>query len=485
LGENNLLDTSFEWKKRVLDLGSYEKINFDEAISLKLNTLVLDEANLNRPLSISLIIPTKIDIENGETRRLELKVLGDVLSECSKLVDLGYLDEIIVIDGSRDSKGKPSYKVLEKVVETAYEELGLFKEQIKLLNAYMSERIKAKKGFFDFVLKVVNQFDENMGKVLAKYGAFNVAGRFGVPAGKGAGIWLSTPISIGDVICFVDSDIKDFKKELVVGLCHPIIYTKTVKDSAIKYVKAYYHRLTIRLSDKNDAIKLGGRVTRLLAKPILKVIAKQFNIFEGIETFRYPLSGETALSRDVLEMLRIPYHYGIEISTLLQLFDTIGIIPLAQIDLGIFQHIGQSLTGLWKMSEQIIMTLKDHLHSHDIDLSQEDLHKTLLSEYVITAKEMLEADVSVIETLQQEFEESTTQKFEFSLEEEIERINKYTEIVRATLTKKWLESEGKMLYLPPWRMIEKETNVYFQIREMLRRRSIQSTWSRIQAVGLI
>jgi hypothetical protein len=485
LGENKLLDTRFEWKKRVLDLGHYEKISLDEAISLKLNTLVLDEANLNRPLSISLIIPTKIDIENGETRKLELKVLGEVLSECSKLVDLGYLDEIIVIDGSTDSQGKPSYTVLEKVVETAYEELGLFKEQIKLLNAYMSERIKAKKGFFDFVLKVVNQFDENMGKVLAKYGAFNVAGRFGVPPGKGAGIWLSTPITIGDVICFVDSDIKGFKKEFVIGLCHPIIYTKTVKDSAIKYVKAYYHRLTTRLSDKSDVTKLGGRVTRLLAKPLMKVIANHFNVFEGIETFRYPLSGEAALSRDVLEMLRIPYHYGIEISTLLQLCETIGIIPLAQVDLGLFQHIGQSLTGLWKMSEQIIMTLKDHLHSHGIDFSHEDLLETILSEYEITAKEMLEADASTVETLQNKFEESIKQKFVFSLEEEIERINKNIEIIRALLIKPWLESEGKTLYLPPWRMIEKETDAYFQIREMLRRRSIQSTWSRINAVGLI
>jgi hypothetical protein len=68
-----LLDTRFEWKKRVLDLGHYEKISLDEALSLKLNTLVLDEANLNRPLSISLIIPTKIDIENGENSKVRIK----------------------------------------------------------------------------------------------------------------------------------------------------------------------------------------------------------------------------------------------------------------------------------------------------------------------------------------------------------------------------------------------------------------------------
>jgi len=480
-----VVDTTLEWKKRVLDLGSYEEISLEEAVSLKLNTLVLDEVNLNRPLSISLIIPTKIDVENEEIRKLELKVLGGVLSECSKLVDLGYLDEIIVIDGSKNGQGKPSYTVLERVVETAYKELGLFKEQIKLLANYTSERIKAKKGFFDFVLKVVNQFDENMGKVLAKYGAFNVAGRFGVPPGKGAGVWLSVPITSGDIICFVDSDIKDFKKEFVVGLCYPIIYTKTIRDSAIKYVKAYYQRLTTRL-EQDSNIKLGGRVTRLLVRPLMKVIVENFNVCEGVETFKYPLSGEVALSREILETMRIPYHYGIEISSLLQLCDMVGIIPLAQVDLGIFQHIGQSSAGILKMSEQIIITINDQLRSHDIELSQEDILEKILSKYKITANEMLEADMSIAEAHQKEIEELANRSFVFSIEEEREKINTYIELIRTTLTKTGLEGKGEIiLYLPPWQMIEKETNAYFQIREMLKRRSIQSTWSRINSIGLI
>jgi hypothetical protein len=478
------LDTTLEWKKRVLDLGGYEEIPFEEAVSLKLNTLVLDEADLNRPLSISLIIPTKIDIEEEETRKLEIKVLGEVLSECRKLVDLGYLDEIIVIDGSRNEQGEPSYAVLEKVVETAYKELGLFKEQIKLLKNYTSERIKAQKGFFDFVLKVVNQFDENMGKVLARYGAFNIAGRFDVPPGKGAGIWLSIPITSGDIICFVDSDIKEFKKEFVVALCHPIIYTRTLRDSAIRYVKAYYQRLTTRLGSKKH-IKLGGRVTRLLIRPLIKVMVENFEICEGVETFRYPLSGEAALSREILEMLRIPYHYGIEVSTLLQLCDMVGIIPLAQTDLGLFQHIGQSSAGILQMSKQIIMTLHDHLRLLGIDLSQKETLEQLLSEYKNMAYEMLDVDVNKAEALQKEIEESTNQKFVFSIEEERERINNYAEIIKHTLTKTRTGGEGERLYLPPWRMIEKETNAYFQIREMLRRRSIQSTWSRLHSVGLI
>jgi len=331
----------------------------------------------------------------------------------------------------------------------------------------------------------VNQFDENMGKVLAKYGVYNVCGRFGVPPGKGAGIWLSIPVAAGDILCFVDSDIKGFKKEFVVGLCHPIIYTKTLRDSAIKFVKAYYQRLTTRLGDKHGVAKLGGRVTRLLVKPLMKVIVENFHIFEGIETFKYPLSGEAALSREILEMLRIPYHYGVEISSLLQLCDMIGIIPLAQVDLGLFQHIGQSATGLYKMSEQIVMTLNDFLRSRGIDLSHGDILEKILSEYKNMANEMLAADVNIAETLQRELEESSNQKFVFSIEEEKDRINKFAEIIRNTLTKRQLEDEMEMLYLPPWRMIEKETNAYFQIREMLRRRSIQSTWSRIRAIGLI
>ena len=480
--------SSIEWKKQVLDLGDYTEISFQEAVSLKLNSLVLDEANLNRPISITLVIPTKIDVEEKETRELELKVLRDVLSECSKLVDVGFLDEIIVIDGSRDEEGKPSYNVLENVVKNAYDELGLFKEQVNLLNRYTSENIRAKKGFFDFVLTVVNQFDENIEKILAMYGVYNVCGRFGVPPGKGAGLWLAVPISFGDIICFVDSDIRDFKKEFVVALCQPILYTRTVRDSAIKYVKAYYKRLTIRLSStRKRTFKLGGRVTRLLVKPLLKVIIDNLDEFQGLETFKYPLSGEYAMSRDVMEMLRIPDHYGIEISSLMQLHDMFGITPLAQINLGYFQHIGQSFSGIHQMSEQIVSTLYNYLGQKGIDLSDEELKDKIMSEYIKLSNEILEDNAREAELLKSEIKEIThmhDMEFMFSIDEEKERINQFSKILEDIFTEPW-SNNTKRTYLPPWQMIEKETNLYFQIREMLKRRSNQSTWSRLNSVGLI
>ncbi|MDX5152011.1 MAG: AMP-binding protein, partial [Acidiferrobacterales bacterium] len=71
--------------------------------------------------------------------------------------DAGYLDEIIVVDATLDEEGNPNYRVLQDVLRVAYEELGLFREQVNLINKYGSERERGKRGLIDFFIKVVHQ----------------------------------------------------------------------------------------------------------------------------------------------------------------------------------------------------------------------------------------------------------------------------------------------------------------------------------------
>jgi len=91
-----------------------------------------------------------------------------MLSECRKLIDLGYLDEILVIDASIDQNGEPDFTPLIKVVQTAFEELDLFKKQVCLLRENRAEAMNARRGFFDFIVRVVHQFDKNLFHVLEK-----------------------------------------------------------------------------------------------------------------------------------------------------------------------------------------------------------------------------------------------------------------------------------------------------------------------------
>jgi len=154
-------------KPGIAYLGSYKNFDLEQCLSKKVRTLIRDEADLRRPLVISLIIPTKIDV-GRKTRELELETLGKMLSECRKLIDLGYLDEILVIDASIDQNGEPDFTPLIKVVQTAFEELDLFKKQVCLLRENRAEAMNVRRGFFDFIVRVVHQFDKNLFHVLEK-----------------------------------------------------------------------------------------------------------------------------------------------------------------------------------------------------------------------------------------------------------------------------------------------------------------------------
>ncbi|MBS7627112.1 hypothetical protein KEJ51_08820, partial [Candidatus Bathyarchaeota archaeon] len=261
--------------REVTYLGSYKRLNIPKCIDKKLETLVSDEADLRRPILISLVIPTKIDV-GKRTRELEIEVLKRMLSECSKLVDLGYIDEIIIVDGSLDEQGKIDFSTLINVIETAYEELDLFRKQVGLIRENRSEAMHARRGFFDFIVRVIHQFDPNIFHVLKKFGVQEKAGLIDFPHGKGAALWLAVPISEGDVICFVDSDIINFQKEFVVALCNPIVEGLRGSGGRIVMTKACYNRLTFTYEAPKGTYTFGGRVTRLFAIPLLRVLTEEF-----------------------------------------------------------------------------------------------------------------------------------------------------------------------------------------------------------------
>lgn len=467
----------FSKKSKVLDLGDYQRFEFGECIKEKFNTFVLDEGGLSSPLSISLVIPTKFEPEG--ILEIEEDTLHRILAQCSELVDAGYLDEIIIIGATQDEEGEADFNVLQNVVKIAYEELGLFKEQVDLLNKYRSQNEKAKRGLIDFFLKVVHQFDENFQKLLAKYGVFGAAGYFGILPGKGSGIWLSIPIAQGDILCFVDADIMDFKKEYVTGLCHPIIYSWKVQEAAIKFVKAYYTRITVTKTNSQITV-LGGRICRLLTVPLLKSVAETFKLYLGLESIKYPLAGEFAVSRDIMEQLNFPNTYAVETSLLFQTYDLIGPSSMAQLDLDIYRHIGQRFENLEPMAYQIVDSI--------LRVVDEKLGRPLTNE----EKEQLIAIYQEnVDQLIDKYEKtgSSLKKREenmvYSRESDVEKTELLKKVIRNILTGKSKKKRPRYFSSPSWRRINEKTGNYFTLKEMLRRRSNQSTWSRLKECKLL
>ena len=464
-------------ESEVLDMGGYQRFEFGECVKEKFGTSVLDEGGLSSPLSISLIIPTKFEPEG--ILEIQEDTLHKILAQCSELVDAGFLDEMIIMGATRDDQGKADFHVLQNVVKIAYEELGLFREQVDLLNKYRSQNEKAKRGLIDFFLKVVHQFDANLSKLLAGYGVYGATGHFGVPPGKGSGIWLAVPLARGDVVCFVDADAMNFRKEYITGLCHPIIYSWKVQEAAIKFVKAYYTRVTVTEADSQHAF-LGGRICRLLAVPMLKSIAEVFKLYLGIESIKYPLAGEFAVSRDILEQLNFPHTFAVETSLLFQTYDLVGPSSMAQLDLETYRHIGKQFEDLESMAYQIIdsaFRVVDEKLGRS--LTREEKEQFLLS-YNENIAQLVDEYEKTASGLEKKGEHIT-----YSREHDLEKVRLLQKVIQDVLEGRSKEKRPRYLTLPSWRRINERTMNYFALKEMLRRRSNQSTWSRLQECKLL
>lgn len=457
-------------------LGSLKEFDTETFLETKLNTLVEDELGLPRPLLVSLVIPTKIDATR-ETRDSELRAMKLAMMECSKLVDLGYLDEVIIIDGSLDEKDGADFNVLERVVETAYDSLDLFNRQVKLINENKAQALMAKRGFFDFIVKTVHQSDPNIFKAL-KFGLNEELSR--IPMGKGAALWLSIPLTGGDVVCFTDSDIMNFRSENVMALCHPIIRSLHDPTSNTKMVKASYKRLTLSFEPLGSRYFLGGRVTRLFAIPMLRVLSKEYpEIFGGLNSLRYPLSGEFAMQRNMLEKMSFPNDYSIEIALLRQAAKLADLTQIAQVELHFFSHIGQSTSGLEKMVAQIKEYIIKSLEEEGVKI-QESVWKRILVEYEKEVEKLLIEYESVLTELRKSVAQELNVELSHSKKEDIELFQFFLQILEKSFKRALRDQQS---VLPSWTELNRGANC-FMVNTLLRRRGNQSTFTRLKDTGL-
>jgi len=406
-------------------------------------------------------------------------MLKNMLSECSKLIDLGYVDEILVFDASLDQNGQADFSTLVKVVETAYEELDLFRRQVGLLRENRAEAIHSRRGFFDFIVKVVHQFDKNLFHVLEKFGVHSKTGLVDIPAGKGAAQWLGLPMTKGDVVCFLDSDIMNFKKEFAVSLCHPIVESFRRKKKSFAMTKAFYRRLTMTYEFPHESYTFGGRVTRLFAIPLLKVLTKEFpETFRGFDSIKYPLSGEFAARRKLLESIFFPTDYSTEFSILNQSMRRLSPSAIAQVDLDIFFHIGQSIKGLDTMVSQITNRVLRTLEREGIELSKEKRIQ-VIAEYMKEATAMLPKYWKAFKDLQKQL--AVNERMHYSKETDLRRFQRF---YRQFRTKFLYDPDPEQFILPSWTELGQNVN-YFAVSSLLRTRSNQSTYSRLSKAGLL
>jgi glucosyl-3-phosphoglycerate synthase len=157
--------------------------------------------------------------------------------------------------------------------------------------------------------------------------------------GKGEVLWRSLLVTSGDIICFIDADLKEFSSDFVSGIVGPLL-----TEPGVDLVKAMYDR------PLGGTAGQGGRVTELMARPLLNMHWPQ------LAGFVQPLGGEYAARRSLLEQLPFPVGYGIELGMLVDALHLVGLDALAQVDVGVRKHRHQDGQALGRMSAAIYRT---------------------------------------------------------------------------------------------------------------------------------
>ena len=205
--------------------------------------------------------------------------------------------------------------------------------------------------------------------------------------GKGRAVWTACGYLLADpkIKAYVlhDCDIVTYSRELLLRLCLPIAHPYF----DFHFCKAYYARYTDRMH---------GRVGRLLVTPLLRALISclgpdRFLLY--LDSFRYPLSGEFAITADLARSNRIPGDWGLEVGTLAEVFRNISIKRVCQVDIcPQYEHKHQSPSlddptkGLLRMATDILTSIFRTLASMGMRLHVEDF-ATIRSAYLRNAQD--------------------------------------------------------------------------------------------------
>ena len=154
--------------------------------------------------------------------------------------------------------------------------------------------------------------------------------------GKGQSVWITLGYLFAredcDVVALHDCDIVTYNLVLLGRLIEPTANP----NNDFEFCKGYY----ARISPTERAMK--GRVTRRFVTPFVDVMARIMRergldelrrFFSYHRTFNYPLAGEFSFTTRLARGINIAYDWGLEVSTLSEVYHRVIPLKIAQIDL--------------------------------------------------------------------------------------------------------------------------------------------------------
>jgi len=209
--------------------------------------------------------------------------------------------------------------------------------------------------------------------------------------GKGRNVWYCMGYTLAtnkvESVALHDCDITTYNRELLARLIYP------VANPLFNYMfcKGYYARVA------NGQIN--GRVSRLLVTPLIRALERVLGespYLNYLDSFRYILAGEFAFRIDVLNDIRIPSDWGLEIGVLSEMHRNYNNNRLCQVDIAdVYDHKHQDLSledqraGLSRMSIDISKALFRKLATQGHVFNQETF-RTIKATYFRIALDFVE-----------------------------------------------------------------------------------------------
>ncbi len=173
--------------------------------------------------------------------------------------------------------------------------------------------------------------------------------------GKGKDLWLAIGIASLELYAMAvhDADVIGYTEMLPTKL----LYSAVEPRLDFFFTKGYYARLNL------ETKRVYGRIYRLFISPLLEALQKKLDhrstFIRYLQSFKYPLSGEFAIYSDVALNLRIPGDWGLELGMLAEIYRTISVKRICDVDIGYYDHNHHNLTpdALLKTAEDCFITL--------------------------------------------------------------------------------------------------------------------------------
>lgn len=182
-------------------------------------------------------------------------------------------------------------------------------------------------NIIDEIIVIDNNSTDNTNAIAQSLGV-NVV--FCLEQGKGYAMEKGLEHATGDIIVYLDADISNYSCDVVKRLVKPII-------------KKDYDFV------KGDFTRTGGRVTELVAKPLLELL------FEELSKFNQPLSGLIAGKKEILKKITFDKEYGVDVGILIDLYKLNA--KIEQVHLGEIINDSQNWHELTFMSREVMKAI--------------------------------------------------------------------------------------------------------------------------------